>query len=277
VWVVGSSRSQAALAPDLDALLAELAPGAAASIAYPAREPVTDRARARGAVFSDARIASLVNPGTAGGALVDSAPIAGLDETTQAGLVDLLAANVFSGSGAHSFYKRIWGAALAYSGYMSVSPRAGRMHVYSDRCADLPALMRFIDGEVRAAPVDPRFVDYAVANSFGARTGDAFEDRAASMARDLVEGVTPARVRAFRERLLALRTRPGLAEAIHARLVPVYSAVAPSLAPGEPIPAGALWFTIGPEARLARYEDALRAARGEDVSMLRLYPRDFWL
>jgi hypothetical protein len=152
------------------------------------------------------------------------------------------------------------------------------MHVYSDRCADLPALMKFVDGEVRAAPADSRFVDYAVANTFGGRTGAAFEDRAASMARDLAEGVTRDRVRGFRERLLAIRSSPGLAEAIHARLVPVYATVAPSLAtPGAPIPPGALWFTIGPEAQLARYEQALRAARGDKLSVLRLYPRDFWL
>ena len=278
VWMVGSSRSQEALASDLQRLLGGLPAGSPVAVTYPEGSPVTDRARARGATVFDARVASLVDPSTANGALVDSAPTAGFDETSRSGLVDFLAANVFSGSGAHSFYKRIWGAALAYSGYIAVSPRTGRMHVYSDRCADLPALMSFIDGEVRAAPADARFVDYAVANTFGARTGAAFEDRAASMARDLAEGVTPERVRGFRERLLAMRSTPGLAEAIHARLVPVYAAVAPSLAPpGAPVPPGALWFAIGPEAQLARYNQALRAARGQPLSVLRLYPRDFWL
>jgi hypothetical protein len=277
-WVVGASRSQAALAGDLGHLLEGLPGGSPAPVTYAAGSPVADRARARGASVFDARIAALVNPSTANGALVDSAPTAGFDDADDGRLVDFLAANVFGGSGAHSFYKRIWGAALAYSGFVAISPREGRMHVYSDRCADLPQLLHFVDGEVRKAPADARFVDYAVANTFSARTADPFEQRAAAMAWDLADGVTPDRVRAFRARLLGLRTRAGLTDAIHARLVPVYGAVIPSLErEGAPMPDGALWFTIGPEAQLGRYEAALRGARGDKLSMLRLYPRDFWL
>jgi hypothetical protein len=97
------------------------------------------------------------------------------------------------------------------------------------------------------------------------------------MATDLVEGVTPERVRAFRARLLALRSRPGLADAIHARLPEVYGAVIPSLSSGmgANVPDGALWFAIGPEAQLAHYETELRASRPK-AAVLRLYPRDYW-
>jgi hypothetical protein len=225
----------------------------------------------------DARIVALVNPSTANGAVVNSAPTAGFDETNDSGLIDFLAANVFSGSGTHSFYKRIWGAALAYSGYIAVSPRAARMYLYSDRCADLPQLLRFVDGEVRGAPADPRFVEYAVANTFGARTGDTYEQRADAMATDLAEGVTPERVRSFRARLLALRSRPGLADAIHARLSAVYGEVIPSLSSGVrgEVTDGALWFAIGPEPQLAHYETELRTTRPK-ATLLRLYPRDYW-
>jgi hypothetical protein len=147
------------------------------------------------------------------------------------------------------------------------------MQLYSDRCADLPQLLRFVDGEVRSAPADPRFIEYAVANTFAARTGDTYEQRARSMSVDLVEGVTPERVRAFRTRLLALRSRAGLSDAVHARLPAVYGEVIPSLSSG--VPEGALWFAIGPEPQLARYETALRATRPK-LSLLRLYPRDYW-
>jgi hypothetical protein len=276
VWMVGSSRSQGALAADLGHLLAALDTTSPPSTTHTPRSRVTDRARARGATIIDARLAALVNPSTANGALVNSAPTAGYDEKGDGPLVDFLAANVFGGSGTHSFYKRIWGAALAYSGFIHVSPREARMKLYADRCADLPQLLRFVDGEVRSAPTDPRFVEYAVANTFGARTGDTFEDRAEAMATDLVEGMTPDRVRGFRARLLALRSKPGLADAIHSRLLPVYGAVIPSLAPGSALPEGALWFVIAPEPQLARYENELRAARGPGAAMLRLYPRDFW-
>jgi Zn-dependent M16 (insulinase) family peptidase len=275
VWMVGSSRSQAAIAREIDALLSALDATPAPRAEHAARARITDRARSRGATVHDAKLVALVNPSTANGALVDSAPCASFDETREAALVDFLAANVFSGSGTHSFYKRIWGAALAYSGYVAVHPRTARMSLYSDRCADLPQLLRFVDGEVRGAPVDARFVDYAVANTFHARTADTYEQRAAAMATDLAEGVTPDRVRAFRARLLALRGKPELAESIHARLVPVYAAIIPTLAPAA-VPDGALWFAVGPEPQLARHEAELRAARGDELAVLRLFPRDFW-
>jgi Zn-dependent M16 (insulinase) family peptidase len=276
VWMVGSSRTQQAVAGDLAHLLGALDPSPSPPVTHSARARVTDRARARGAAVFDARLAALVNPSTANGALVNSAPTAGYDERRDGALVDFLAANVFSGSGTHSFYKRIWGAALAYSGYMSVHARSARMELYSDRCADLPQLLRFVDGEVRSAPADPRFVEYAVANVFGARTGDTYELRAEAMATDLVEGMSPDRIRGFRARLLALRSKPGLAEAIHTRLLPVYAEVIPSLSTEGALPEGALWFAIGPEPQLARYENEVRAARGPKAAMLRLYPRDFW-
>jgi hypothetical protein len=287
-WMVGSTRSQDAIAGDFDGLLSALDSSPAEPAIHAPRTFVTDRARSRAAAVFDARVAALVHPSTASASLVQSAPTASFDETRDAAFVDFLAANVFGGSGAHSFYKRIWGAALAYSGYVAVHPRVGRMHLYSDRCADLPQLLRFVDGEVRAAAPDPGsvaaapfgratgFVDYAVANTFYARGADTYEERAAAMATDLAEGITPERVRAFRARLLALRTRPGLSEAVAARLVPVYGALVPTLAPSAPIPDGGLWFAIGPEAQLTRYETDLRAARGETFRLLRLYPRDFW-
>jgi hypothetical protein len=277
VWMVGSSKTEDAVSEDLARLLSALDAGPAPAVSHSARARITDRARARGATVFDARLAALVNPSTANGAVVNSAPTAGFDETRDGALVDFLAANVFGGSGTHSFYKRIWGAALAYSGGIGVSPRSARMHLYSDRCVDLGQLLRFVDSEVRAAPADPRFVEYAVANTFGARTGDTYEQRANAMATDLVEGVTPERVRAFRARLLALRSRPGLADAIHARLPEVYGAVIPSLSSGmgANVPDGALWFAIGPEAQLAHYETELRASRPK-AAVLRLYPRDYW-
>ncbi|HEY3822331.1 MAG TPA: hypothetical protein VGL81_34435 [Polyangiaceae bacterium] len=273
VWMVGSSKSQDAVSEALGSLLSSLDPGPPPRVMHASRSRVTDRARARGAAPFDARIAALVNPSTANASVSNSAPTAGYDESQDGALVDFLAANVFSGSGTHSFYKRIWGAALAYSGYIAVSPRAARMQLYSDRCADLPQLLRFVDGEVRSAPADPRFIEYAVANTFAARTGDTYEQRARSMSVDLVEGVTPERVRAFRTRLLALRSRAGLSDAVHARLPAVYGEVIPSLSSG--VPEGALWFAIGPEPQLARYETALRATRPK-LSLLRLYPRDYW-
>jgi hypothetical protein len=290
VWMVGSARTQAALSSDLGRLLSALDPTPAPVAAHPAHPRVVDRVRGRSATVFDPRRVALVSPSTGSGALVDSAETAGYGEPRDDVLVDFLAANVFSGSGSHGFYKRIWGAALAYSGYFAVSPRAGRMHLYADRCSDLPQLLRFVggvvdgvaDGDTRGGKADPRFVDYAVANVFSARTGDTYEQRARAMAVDLAEGIRPELVRGFRARLLALRRRPDLAEAIHARLRAVYGQVIPSIATAAtagPPAEHAQWFAVGPEAQLAAYEKELRATEGPGRgprSVTRLYPRDFW-
>jgi hypothetical protein len=129
---------------------------------------------------------------------------------------------------------------------------------------------------VRGAPADPRFVDYAVARAFDSRVAETYEARARAMAADLADGATPDRHRAFRGRLLALRGRPGLAEAIHARLGPVFAPIIPLLPASGPPPPDTVSFAMGPEAYLAAYERELRAARGETTSVVRLFPRDFW-
>jgi Zn-dependent M16 (insulinase) family peptidase len=278
-WVVGSSRHQQAIAGELDQLLAVLDPTPVAKVVHPSGRHVLERARARSGARSPAEegtFVALVNPSTGNAALSSTAPLHPYDDSTEAALVDYLAANVFNGTGAHSFYKRVWGAGLAYSGYAWASPRYGRYGVYTDRCADLPQLVRFLGGAVREAPADPRFVDYAIARGFSARVADTYESRARGIAQDLADGFPPERVRAFRQRLLTIRARAGLADAIHARLVPMFGAVLPSLPAPSPAPADAVHFVVGPEAQLAAYERELSRGRGAAAQLTRLYPRDFW-
>jgi hypothetical protein len=275
-WVVGSTKHQAAIAPELDALLGALDPSPAPAVTRAVPPRPIERARERDATIRDDAFVALVNPSTANGALANSRPIASFEAPSDDDLVDFLSANVFGGTGAHSFYKRVWGAGLAYSGYVNAMPSRGRLLLYSDRVADLPQLLRFVSGEVKRATVDPRFVEYALARGFGSRAADPYESRGRDMAVDLAEGRTPERVRAFRERLLALRSRPGLAERLHDRLVPVLAPILPTLAPGAAVPSGTVRFAVGPEAQIAAYERELRGTLGESVHVARLYPRDFW-
>ncbi len=275
VWLVGASAHQAAIAGDLDEMLGLLDPARVPHIDRPVRQPVIDRARARGATGEPPFVA-LVNPNTANGSLVHEAPSVSLGETRDDALVSYLAVNVFGGEGTQSFYKRMWGAALAYSDYVYASPRSEQMVLYADRCADLPQLLRFAENEVRSLPSDSRYIDYAVVPAFGSRVADPFESRAEAMAVDLVEGRTPERVRAFRARLLALRSKPGLAEAIHAAEIPAMSAVVPALAGSSPLPPSAVYFTTGPEPAISAYEKEIERTRGEGTKVLRLWPRDFW-
>ncbi|HEY2515189.1 MAG TPA: hypothetical protein VGI39_30190 [Polyangiaceae bacterium] len=275
VWLVGSPAHQAAIAGDVDKTLGVLDPAPVPHVDRPARRPVFDRAKARGA-SSEAPFVALLNPSTANGSLVHSAPTVGLSEERESALVSYLAINVFGGEGTQSFYKRMWGAALAYSDYVHASPRTQQIRLYVDRCADLPQLLRFADHEVRSLPSDPRYVDYAVVPAFGSRVADTFEGRASAMATDLAEGRPPAVVRAFRSRLLALRTKPGLADALHAAEIPAMSSVVPSLAGSGPLPEGAVYFATGPETAIAAYEKEIARTRGTDTKVLRLWARDFW-
>jgi len=276
VWMVGSSRHQAAIHSDLERLLGALDPAPAPHVELAPGGRVAARARARGAAAADAPFVALINPNKTNASLVHAARGVTYDDPTDAALVDYLAANVFNGTGGHALFKRIWGAGLAYSGYAWTSPHAGRVELYSDRCADVAGLLRFVDGEVRRAPADPRFVDYAVTTAFWSRVAGTYESRARDMADDRISGSTPEQVRAFRRRLLALRSRPDLGEVLHARLAPVFASLVPSLAPGTAPPPGTTFFVVGAEAQVAAYERELRSALGEGTTVLRAYPRDFW-
>jgi hypothetical protein len=274
-WLVGASKHMEAIAPDLDGLVDALDPAAVPHVTRAPRRFVLERAKARG-VALDSPFVALMNPSTANGSLVHTAPAVGYDETREDALAGYLATNVFSGGGTQSFYKRMWGAALAYSDYVFASPRLERMELYADRVGSLPALLRFGEAEVRRARADAKFVDYAVVPAFGSRVGSTFETRAGAMAVDLAEGRTPERVRAFRSRLLALRSRPGLAEEMGARYIASLGAVIPALAGSSPLPDGAVYFTTGPESQIDAYEKEIARTRGEATKVLRLWPRDFW-
>jgi hypothetical protein len=275
VWVVGSAAHQEAIRPTLDSLLASLDSSPTPMVTRESRPLVVSRAKERGADVRDATLVALVNGSLSRASLSNTAPIADLHETRESALIDFLAADVFSGAGAHSFYKRIWGAGLAYSGYANAHARSARLELYTDRCADLGELVRFAEHDVRAAPSWPGLIDYAIASELWSRGGETYEARARAIAADLVDGFGPDVVRAFRTRLLSLRGRPDVAEAVHARVLPVYADIIPTLPSEGPVPGGVM-FATGPEALLSSYEKTIRAARGEGVTLLRLYPRDFW-
>ena len=95
------------------------------------------------------------------------------------------------------------------------------------------------------------------------------------MAADLVDGVTPDVVRAFRTRLLALAKRADLADELFERMPRVYGKVLPGY--GTARSRRRSYFVIGPEKQLAAYQDYLHAAVGKDATLYRLYPRDFWI
>lgn len=127
---------------------------------------------------------------------------------------------------------------------------------------------------LRSAKPDDSIARYAIAAAFGSRLAEGYEERAREMAANLVDGLTPDLVRAFRTHVLALGKRSDLAQALATRMPNVYAKVLPGYGAAA---ADSVQFVIGPEAQLAAYDQYLRSAVGKDARLLRVFPRDFWI
>jgi hypothetical protein len=171
---------------------------------------------------------------------------------------------------------KTWAAGLAYSNGIRPRPADGRLVYYAERSPRLSRTLRFVTDELRRAAVDARLGDYAVAQAFGSRVPDSYEARALEHAEDLASGQTPELVRGFRERLLALRSRPDLARALFDRLEVVVGQVLPGYGPPAENVQGAVYLAIGPESQLADLEAYLHEVEHKDMAVVRIHPRDFW-
>ena len=250
------------------------APTGPAGQAYAQRRPIAERLRDHDPKAIEARYVGLVDPATSSGVFLNSAPATALTDTGEDAILDYLASNTFTGHGAHSLFMKTWAAGLAYSNGVHPLVQQGQIEYYAERCPLLPQTLRFVIDQLKAATIDTNIARYAIATAFDSRIAASYEQRAAAMAGDLVDGVTPQVVKAFREKLLALASRGDLAQALAARMPKVYGAVMPGLGPAV---RDGVYFVIGPAKQLAAYEDYLHAAVGQATALHRLYPRDFWI
>ncbi|MCA1613682.1 MAG: hypothetical protein LC800_05890 [Acidobacteria bacterium] len=222
----------------------------------------------------------LVTPSMTGGVFLNSAAGPTYDDTDRESLLRYLAAKLYAGGGAHSIFMKTWGAGLAYGNGVGGSPSAGRITYYADRAPELPQTLRFVIDELKRAEArpDPSLVEYAVAGAFAEfRSASEYETRGEAMAADLADGVTPERVRAFRQAVLNLRAAPNLSTELYKRMGAVYAAVLPGYgARAKDVP-GAIYFVIGPEKQIEVYEKYLKSVEGADARVFRLYARDFWM
>jgi hypothetical protein len=274
--IVGGSATQQAIAGDLAALAAALPRTTAAAPRATEGEPVFAARLAQHAP-GPATFVGLFAPGTSSGVFLNLAPLTGYADTSDDAVLDYLAANLYTGHGGHSMFMKTWAAGLAYSNGLHPHLGGAELEYYAERCPLLPQTIKFVIAQLQAAaaaPVDGNLGRYAVAGAFGSRSASGFEARASAMAADLVDGITPEVVRAFRAKVLAQAARPDLATALFARMKAVYAKVLPGLGAVDP---AATYFVIGPEAQLAAYEAYLRGAVGKAAAVRRLYPRDFWI
>ena len=273
---VGSTAHLAAVAPNLVALLGRLDRTTPRRVTYSKAAPITTRLREHDATAAGAGplYVGLVDAATSSGVFLDLAAGPSYRSTSDADAIDYLASAMYSGHGAHSMFMKTWAAGLAYSNGIHPSVRAGTLEYYAERCPLLPQTLKFVIGQLRSETPDANIARYAIAKTFYSRVADTYEGRAAEMANDLADGVSPAVVRAFRSKIVGLASRPDLAAALYARMSAVYGKVLPGFGAGDP---AATYYVIGPEKQLAAYQDYLHGAVAPTATLHRLYPRDYWI
>jgi Zn-dependent M16 (insulinase) family peptidase len=277
-FLVASPENGERLQPALAGLVAGLRAEPAPQVERPATPVVLERLRGRDSAAGEVVFVGLVNPNTQGGVFLNTARMASYQDRERAALLDFLAAQLYSGGGAHSMFMKTWAAGLAYSNGLRNSPATGLLTYYAERVPELPQTMRFVIDELRASPRDPALTEYALAMAFrGIRSAHGYEARGEAMANDLADGRGPDLVRGFLGAVLALRGQPGLADELYGRMERVYGQVLPGYGPASATVVDGVFFVIGPESQLRLYEEYLRTAEGAGTRLHRLYPRDFWI
>jgi Zn-dependent M16 (insulinase) family peptidase len=279
MFVVGAASTQAALAPELETVVAGLDQAPVVRSRYATGRIVDARVRQRDTTATTPRYVGLLNPNSQSGVFVNSAASTRIDDTDREKLLDYLAAVVYAGGGSHTMFSKTIGAGLAYSNGLNASPVTGRVTYYAERTPDLPQTMQFVVNQMKQGKVDPGLAEYAIAMAFGGtRAANAYESRAEAMADNLADGVTPDVVRRFRTGILDLRKAgPALVDDLSRRVSTLPGRVLPGLGPPAPASADAVIFVIGPERQFASWERYLRSVDSTNPTVYRLYGRDFWL
>jgi len=277
LFLVSSGGAREAALPGISQLAERLGKEPSRRIDHRGDARILARLRERGGPAERPLFVGLVNDNTRNGTVIFSARNADTWDDDPEKVLDALAGKLYGGGGGHGLFMRTWAAGLAYSNGYSYSDVSGFTRYYAERCPDVAQTMRFVTGILESAEVDDELVEYAVALAFGrSRAAGRYESRGEAMAADLVDGVGPEVVRAYREQVLALRERKDLAAELKARMEGVYGQVLAGY--GQPLSASrdGVFFLIGPEEQFASMEDYIAAVE-QPRSVQRLYPRDFWL
>ncbi len=279
LFAVGSTPVEQATAGDIEAWVAGMPEGVAPAQSYSTARFILARLRQRVPTAVHPLFVGLVNRNTQSGVFVNSAPGWHYSTRDDEELLRYLSSNLYTGHGAHSIFMKTWSAGLAYSNGLRGTLSQEQIRYYAERCPELPQTLHFVIGELTKAREDPTLVDYAVAQSFNSRVAGSFEGRGEQMAANLADGITPEMVRGFRDKLMALRTEYGdrLSHELFTRMPEVYGMVLPGYGAKSADVEGAVYFAIGPESQLDKYQEYLTAVEGADAVLYRLYPRDFWV
>jgi Zn-dependent M16 (insulinase) family peptidase len=266
MWAVGSHASLDQLKAPMSALASDLRD------TTPPRATYTTGLR----IGEVPRFVGLYDPNLTGGVMASIVPFVSYDNTDRDHQLDYLASRVFAGYGEHGVFTKTISAGLAYSNGIRGTLHDGWAGYYAERMPEIPQTLHFAIDVIKNGPRDPMFGEYSIALAFAPSYAPAsYEDRAESLADDLTDGVTPAKVRKFREALLALRKEPNLANELFQRMDAVYAKILPGYAPKTYQGNDAVYFIIGNDKQFKAMDTDVNAR--EDQHVRKLYPRDYWL
>jgi len=279
-FIISSKIDQEALMPQVNSIVERLIASESPKQQYVDSPLVSHRLRQRQPSAENPIIVGLVNENTRSGVHLNTANCASFEDTNPETLLKFLSARLYGGGGAHSMFMKTWGAGLAYSNGLRSNENTGRLIYYAERCPDLAQTMQFVVDQLKNAPYDTTLADYAVSQAFASiRSGATYESRGEDMAEDLADMLTPDVVKSFRAGIMKLRSKPGLYDELHKRMVSTYGEVLPAYGPSckeSAEKSNAIYFVIGPEKQLSTYEEYLKSVEG-NVTLERIYPRDYWI
>lgn len=276
MWAVGSHASLDALKTPITSLASDLHEGPRSQPSYSLATRIENRLRDRERPAGSPVYVGLYDPNLTGGVMASIVPFVSYDDTSRDKQLDYLASRIFAGYGEHGVFTKTISAGLAYSNGIRGTLHDGWAGYYAERMPEIPQTLHFAIDVIKKGPRDPQFGEYAIALAFlPSNAADSYEDRAEAIAANLTDGVTPDKVRKFRENLLALRREPTLADELFKRMDAVYAKILPGYGAAPKPGSGSVYFIIGSEKQFKAMDTDVQAL--EDQHVYKLYPRDFWL
>lgn len=280
LWVVGSTANINALQPSLRTLTTNLDAERTVPARYNASRRIDQRLRDHQGDSAAARFVGLYDSNLTGGVMITIFPSASYETTDRDTQLDYLASRLFAGYGAHGVFTKTITAGLAYSNGLRGQIHDGYTGYYAERMPEIPQTLHFAIDTVKKGTRDPALLEYVVALAFQeSNASSSYEARAEAIANDLADGITPEKVRRFRESILTLRKEPNSAGDVMSRVDKVYGRLMPGYGPKardvkNETPNG-VYYIIGNDKQF-RAMDADVQTR-EDEHVYKLYPRDYWL
>jgi Zn-dependent M16 (insulinase) family peptidase len=276
MWAVGSHASLDQLKAPIASLASDLHDASPAPAVYNSGPHIDARLSQHAKSPGAPVYVGLYDPNLTGGVMASIVPFISYDDIGRDQQLDYLASRIFAGYGEHGVFTKTISAGLAYSNGIRGSLRDGWAGYYAERMPEIPQTLHFAIDVIKKGPRDPQFGEYAIALAFQpSYAAESYEDRAESIAADLADGLTPAKVKKFRENLLALRREPALANELFGRMDAVYAKILPGYGARPKDSSGSIYFIIGNDKQFKAMDADVQAR--EDRHVYKLYPRDFWL